>query len=428
MKSSLNAMLQNTKKTYRIAVIGGGASGLFAAAVAAKEAASCDMPVSVAVYEGNARVGKKILVTGNGRCNLTNERMGEEYYRGSPALFRAIYAQVDREAVLSIFEDAGLYVRADQAGRVYPMSNQASSVLDALRNVCAERGVEEVTACKIVELKRHGDGFLLNGTYCCDKAIIACGGRAAPVHGADGGGFTLLKSFGISVTPLFPALTPLCVKDFTKALKGVRAVGALTLKSAGKTLAQAAGEIQYTDYGLSGIPAMQVSRFAAQRLAEGGEVFAVVDSAPYFSAQELQDKLFSIGKAHPALTTEAALAGFLPKRLGTVLAASCSVSPEKKIGALHENVLEKITAAVKCAKYPVSAVRGFADAQVTAGGVAEEEINASTMELRRAKGLYVCGEIVDVDGDCGGYNLQWAFSSGAVAGRSAVRSLAGREP
>ena len=410
---------------YEIAVIGGGASGLFAAAAAAGEAGKTGVAVNVTVYEGNPRVGKKLLVTGNGRCNLTNERMEASYYRGGTQLWEAVYDRFDRAATLAFFENAGLLTRADFAGRVYPMSNQASSVLDALRNVCAERGVKEVTSCKITSLQRRGEGYLLNGECYADRVIVACGGKAAPVHGSDGSGYGLLKGFGVTVTPLFPALTPLNIKDFTKALKGIRAAGAVTLKSAGRTLAEAAGEIQYTDYGLSGIPAMQVSRYAAQRLAEGGEVLALVDSAPEIPAEELNARLLTIRKNHPAMTAETLLAGFLPKRLGTVLIGSCSLSPVKEIGALHENALAKIAGAVKRTKYTVASVRGFADAQVTAGGVAAEEIDETTMELRKAKGLYVCGEIVDVDGDCGGYNLQWAFSSGAAAGQSAVRSLTG---
>ena len=419
-------MADSGKKRYALAVIGGGASGLLAAAAAAEEADRAGLPVDITVYEANPRVGKKILVTGNGRCNLTNESMGPEYYRGAVSLFGAVYRQFDREATLSFFEKAGLFTRSDFAGRVYPMSNQASSVLDALRGVCAERGVQEKTSCKIVSLQKQGNGFLLNGTYYADRAILATGGRAAPVHGSDGSGYELLRPFGVTVTPLFPALTPLTIKEFTKALKGVRAAGGITLKSAGRTLAQATGEIQYTDYGLSGIPAMQVSRFAAQRLAGGGEVLAFVDSAPDIPAEELTDKLLTVRKDHPAMTAEAMLSGLMPKRLGTVLIASCSLSPVKEIGGLHENALAKIAGAVKRTKYTVASVRGFADAQVTAGGVAETEIDGAAMELKKVRGLYVCGELVDVDGDCGGYNLQWAFSGGAAAGKNAVRSLTGR--
>ena len=411
---------------YEIAVIGGGASGLFAAAAAAEVARRNGLPAHVTVYEGNARVGKKILVTGNGRCNLTNEKMGAAYYRGATELFEAVYARFDRAATLAFFEDAGLFTRADFAGRVYPMSNQAASVLDALRGVCAERGVREEVSSKISSLQRQGGGFLLNGAFYADRAVVACGGRAAPVHGSDGSGYALLKGLGVTVTPLHPALTPLHIKDFTRSLKGIRAVGAVTLKSGGKTLARAAGEIQYTDYGLSGIPAMQVSRFAAQTLAEGGEVLAFVDSAPEVSPEELTERLLTVRKNHPAMTAENLLAGFLPKRLGTVLIGACSLSPAREIGALHENAVGKLVSAVKRTKYAVASVRGFADAQVTAGGVPAEEIDETTMELKKVKGLYVCGEIADVDGDCGGYNLQWAFSSGAVAGQAAARSLLGR--
>ena len=420
-------MADNAKKRYQIAVIGGGASGLFAAAAAAGEARQTGVPADVTVYEGNPRVGKKILVTGNGRCNLTNQHMDVSCYRGATELFETVYAQFDREDTLAFFEAAGLFTRADFAGRVYPMSNQASSVLDALRNVCAERGVKEVTSCKITSLQKRDERYVLNGEYFADRVIVACGGKAAPVHGSDGSGYALLRPFGVTVTPLYPALTPVCIENFTKSLKGIRAAGKITLKSAGKVIAEAAGEIQYTDYGLSGIPAMQVSRFAAQTLAEGNEVLAFVDSAPDIPAEELTQRLLALKLAHPPMTAEDLLAGLLPKRLGTVLIASCSLSPAKEIGGLHDNAVSKIVSAVKRTKYKVSAVRGFADAQVTAGGVAETEIDAAAMELKKAKGLYVCGEIVDVDGDCGGYNLQWAFSSGSVAGKSAVRSLSGEK-
>lgn len=410
-------------KPFEIAVVGGGASGLFAAAFAAQEANGVGVPVNVSVYEGNARVGKKILVTGNGRCNLTNESMGPEYYRGATDLFQTVYRRFGREETLAFFETAGLFTRSDFAGRVYPMSNQAASVLDTLRSVCGELGVKEVASCKITSLRRQGEGFLLNGAICADRVIVACGGKAAPVHGSDGSGYALLQGLGVKITPLYPALTPLNIDNFTKALKGVRAAGRVTLKSGGSVLAEAAGELQYTDYGLSGIPAMQVSRFAAAKLAEGGDVLAFVDSAPDFTPAELTDRLLAIKKRRPSMTAEAMLSGLMPKRLGTTLIASCSLSPAKEIGGLHDNAVGKIVSAVKRTKYKVRSVRGFADAQVTAGGVAAEAIDGAAMELKNVRGLFVCGEIVDVDGDCGGYNLQWAFSSGAVAGRSAVRSL-----
>jgi predicted Rossmann fold flavoprotein len=226
----------------------------------------------------------------------------------------------------------------------------------------------------------------------------------------------------VTVTPLYPALTPICIENFTKSLKGIRAAGKITLKSAGKVIAEAAGEIQYTDYGLSGIPAMQVSRFAAERLAEGNEVLAFVDSAPDIPAEELTQRLLALKQAHPAMTAEDLLAGLLPKRLGTVLIASCSLSPAKEIGGLHDNAVSKIVSAVKRTKYKVSAVRGFADAQVTAGGLDVTEFT-DALESKRVPGLFACGEIWNIDGKGGGYNLAFAWSSGRLAGRSAAQLL-----
>lgn len=413
----------NDTAIYRIAVIGGGASGLFAAVNAADEASGKGLKVDTVVYEAGPRVGKKILVTGNGRCNLTNNNMSEEYYRGSRKLFSSVYSRFDKEKTLAFFRNAGLYTKSDFAGRVYPLSSQAASVLDALRAEVRRAGIREVTDTKIISVKHYKSGYMLNSDIYADKVIIACGGKAAPVHGSDGSGYKLLRDLGVEITPLYPALTAMNVSGFTKALKGIRAEGTIVLRSSGKTLASSSGEIQYTDYGLSGIPAMQISRFAASALGEKKEVVAYVDALPSVSEEELR-KIFLRAKKHDSSkTTEDVLSGLMPKKLGTYFITQCSVSPVKSIGSVFDNAIEKLITVIKHGKYKISSVRDFSEAQVTAGGVAENEIDGETMELKKHKGLYVCGEIADVDGDCGGYNLQWAFSSGAVAGISSVGEL-----
>lgn len=408
------------KGSFSLAVIGGGASGLFAAIAAAKEAQRERLPLVVTVFEKNARVGKKILVTGNGRCNLTNENMSSFYYRGCTDLFDTVYSSFDSAQTLEWFAQTGLYTRSDAAGRIYPLSNQASSVLDALRSECRRLGVREFTDTKIESIRKNGTGFLLNSEFYADKVIFACGGKAAPVHGSDGSGLELLKNCGIAVTPTYPALTALNVRNFTKSLKGIRAEGAITLRSGGKTLASSQGEIQYTDYGLSGIPVMQISRFAAVSLGKGGEVFAFVDSLPSVSAEELTELFINLKKRDPARSFEDVLGGVMPKKLGAYMLTLASLSPSVAIGSVYDAAIAKTVGTIKRTKYTVSSVRDFAEAQVTAGGVAGEELDPFTLELKKLPGVYVCGEMIDVDGDCGGYNLQWAFSSGAVAGKSIV--------
>lgn len=407
-----------------IAVIGGGASGLMAAISAAREAKLLNKKLKICIIEGNPRVGKKILVTGNGRCNFTNENIKEENFHGESTLAYKIYSEFSNSDTTEFFRSIGLFPKSDFAGRIYPMSSQATAVLDALRCEAARLEIEEIIDTKVNSIHKKGDSFVLNGSICARKCIIATGGKAAPVQGSDGSGYELVRSLGVKITPLHPALTALMCDNFTKALKGIRAQGTVSIRCAGKLLAQDTGEIQYTDYGLSGIPSMQVSRFAAKALYEKkADVFAVVDSCPSLTEEELKRILLELLEKNPAMPGELLLAGLLPKRLGITLLSECSVNCSKEIGKIHPAVTEKIVQAVKRNKYKVSSVRGFSDAQVTSGGIPAFEIDPDTLGLKKAKGIYVSGEIIDVDGDCGGYNLQWAWSSGYVAGLNAVREI-----
>lgn len=405
-------------------MIGGGASGLIAAVFAARQARKRGLDVSITVYEANSRVGKKLLVTGNGRCNFTNESIRPENFHGERELAEAVYAEFTNDDTREFFESIGLYSRSDAAGRVYPMSSQATAVLDSLRYEAGRLGIRELTDTPVDSVRRHGKGFLLNERYYADRCILATGGKAAPVHGSNGSGYKLLEPFGIAVSPVYPALTPLVCDAFPKNLKGIRAQGTITLKKAGNVLASDTGELQYTDYGLSGIPSMQVSRFAARELGKGSDaVYAYVDSCPFYTAEELKNKLLHLVENNPALPGELLLSGILPKRLGLCVLSDCSISPSREAGKLHSAVIEKIVSVIKNKKYRITSVRGFADAQVSCGGIRAEEIEPRTMELKKVRGLYVCGEIVNVDGDCGGYNLQWAWSSGVKAGISAIGEM-----
>ena len=407
-----------------IAVIGAGASGLMAALSAANEASVINKKIRIVMFDGNSRVGKKLLVTGNGRCNLTNLNMDTSFFYGSQRLFNEVCRQFDNYALIDFFASIGLAVKSDLAGRVYPLSNQASSVLDALRFEMQKRDIEFVPENKITSIKRSGGGFLLNGSFFADKCILACGGCAGFVHGSDGSGYELLRELGIGVTEVFPALNALEIAGFTKSLKGIRAEGEISVKNAGKLLSSKRGELQYADYGISGIPAMQVSRFAAGILNGGAPFVSVyIDSVPSMSREQLTVFIEKTIKNNPALPCEMLLAGLMPKKLGAYLLSDISINPSKCVSVLNKAVISKIADSVKSKKYKVTGVKGFADAQVTAGGVPEYELIPGTLETKKIKGLYVCGELADVDGDCGGYNLQWAFSSGHVAGMNAVRGI-----
>jgi len=413
--------MMKSNSPLEIAVVGGGASGLTAAISAARKIAENKTCANITVYEANSRVGKKILVTGNGRCNFTNDNIEINNFRGESDFAFSVYQKFDNHETKNFFRSLGLLAKSDAAGRVYPMSSQASAVLDCLRYEADRLGVNILTDTKITSLKHTSDGFLLNEKFKADKCIIATGGKAAPVHGSDGSGFDLLDSLNLEHTALFPALTPIVCENYPKSLKGIRSQGKISLKCSGKLLTVDTGEIQYTDYGLSGIVSMQVSRFAADAVNKNiGDVYAVVDSCPSMSYDELKIELLDIIKYNPSMPAEMLLAGIIPKRLGIFFLTEVSISPTREIGKLHSAVIDKLIYVVKGKKYRISGVKGFSDAQTTAGGIKACEINAETMETIKIPGLYVCGEIVDVDGECGGYNLQWAWSSGAVAGISSV--------
>ena len=408
---------------FRIAVIGGGASGLVAAVSAAQEAQKLNKHVDITVFEANQRVGKKLLVTGNGRCNLTNRNISSANYRGSTGLFEKVYMRFDNEDTLAFFTELGLYTKTDQAGRVYPLSNQASSVLDCLRDALEKYTIHIVSETAIASLTKGKNGFLLNGKFSADAVIVAAGGKAAPIHGSNGSGYKLLENFGVRCTPLFPALTALNIKNFTKSLKGIRAEGRLSVLFNGKILASSSGELQFTDYGISGIPAMQVSRFAAVNAGKNGRLTVITDCAPELPFEKLADILETAKRFSPDKTMENVLAGIMPKRLGAYLLTLCSVSPAMKAGVADKGTLDRIISAIKKSEFEITSVRGFSEAQVTAGGIKEEEIDPHTLMLKKAEKVYICGEIADIDGECGGYNLQWAFSSGAIAGKSVIRGI-----
>lgn len=412
--------MKMNKNCLSIAVIGGGASGMIAAVFAARQALERNLNYDIRIYDSNSRIGKKILVTGNGRCNFTNENISEENFHGEASLAISIYDRFNNKMTKDFFHSVGLLSKSDPAGRVYPMSSQASALLDCLRYEIKRLGIYEITETKIIKIEKFKNGFLLNGEFLVDKCILATGGKAAPVHGSDGSGFLLLDQLGIKYSRLFPGLTPLVCSNYPKSLKGIRANGKITLKSGGSVLAEDSGEIQYTDFGLSGIVSMQVSRYAADFINKNKEVIAVVDSCPSMSVSELKDEILYLIKNNTELPAEMLLAGILPKKLGVSFLADCSINPSMEIGKLHNSVIDKIINVIKSKKYKISSVKGFNDAQITCGGVSSNEINVATMELLKFPGLFVCGEIVNVDGDCGGYNLQWAWSSGAVAGISAA--------
>lgn len=407
----------------KVAVIGGGASGM-CAAIELMNNVTDKTDVEVTVLEKMTRVGKKLLVTGNGRCNITNMNSAGSGYRGDTDFAKTALSRFTPENNIKFFNSLGLYTRTEEDGRVYPLSNQASSVLDALRFECERLGVKFVCDYRAVHIKEAVTAFsrkiVINNRDRFDYVIVASGGKAAKIHGTDGDSYDLLKMLGHTVTPVAPALVSLNCSDFTKSLKGIRSVCGVELIIDGKNEYKNLGEVQFTDYGLSGIPIMQLSRFVSMSPSNNIQIY--LDLTPDFSKEKLHEYLISRREKDTGLC-ENMLSGIINKQLCITVMKECNIAVNRRVNTLNDGEINALSKILKCWKINVKNSRSFEYAQATAGGVKCSEFDPETMESRLADGVYCCGEVLDVDGDCGGYNLQWAWSSGRTAGRSIAERI-----
>lgn len=387
----------------RILIIGGGAAGMMAALTASENPNH-----QVILAERQSRLGRKLLATGNGRCNLTNRNMGKEHYHGEQRNFcnyALNYFNVDM--TLEYFRTLGLLTVTEPSGRVYPYSDSANSVLDVMRlPLELRKNVSILTGMEILSLEKWKGCFVAKTAeeeLQADRVILCAGGLAGSKLGGTEMGYKLLCSMGHSRTKLFPSLVQLKTDStFVKSLKGVRAEA---LVRYGKACAR--GELQFTDYGVSGPVIFELSRAAL-----GGELR--IDLLPDYSSEELLELLECRKKTLPELKAEDLLTGLLHNRLGRTLLRACGLSLEQSCEGIRD-----LTMVVKMCKSFILAVTGtmgMEQAQVTAGGIRTEEFDPTTMESKLCPGLYAAGEVLDIDGDCGGYNLQWAWSSGRLAG------------
>lgn len=407
----------------KVAVIGGGASGM-CAAIELMNNVTDKTDVEVTVLEKMTRVGKKLLVTGNGRCNITNMNSARSGYRGDTDFAKTALSRFTPESNIEFFNSLGLYTRTEEDGRVYPLSNQASSVLDALRFECERLGVKFVCDYRAVHIKEAVTAFsrkiVINNRDRFDYVIVASGGKAAKIHGTDGDSYDLLKMLGHTVTPIAPALVSLNCSDFTKSLKGIRSVCRVELIIDGKTEYKNFGEVQFTDYGLSGIPIMQLSRFVSMSPSNNIQIY--LDLTPDFSKEKLHEYLISRREKDTGLC-ENMLSGIINKQLCITIMKECGIAVNGRVNALSDEKINALSEILKCWKINVKNSRSFEYAQATAGGVKCCEFDPETMQSRLVDGVYCCGEALDIDGDCGGYNLQWAWSSGRTAGRSIAERI-----
>lgn len=407
---------------WEIVVVGAGAAGLMAACAAAKEQKAQGRPVNLLVLEGNPKPGRKLLATGNGRCNLTNLDAGPAHYHGDAALAAPLLEAWPPARVLGAFEEMGLLCRADGEGRVYPRNLQAAAVLQALVESCAQLGVSLRCGKGVSAIHREGEGFLLElaggESLAAGRCILACGGKASPKHSWEGGGYDLARQLGHTVTPLRPSLTTLqSPKKSLRSLKGMRVKARASLLAHGRPVYQESGEVLFGAGGLSGICVFNLSAHLGGQPLEGGEVS--LDLFQEMSYQDVLAYLEAQVKAHPRRQGWELFAGALNLRVGEELMKELSLPREAMFADLTRQQLRKAASLSKDWRFPIAGTGDWASAQVTAGGVPLREVDCGTLESKKAPGLYLAGELLNLDGDCGGYNLHWAWATGLAAGQSA---------
>ena len=399
-----------------IGIIGAGASGM-AAALAASE----QPEAQVILMERQARVGRKLQATGNGRCNLTNLHANCGGYHGQePGFWDTALERFGPEETLCWFRGLGLFTVAEESGRVYPYSDQANSVVDVLRFALDRPNIELKTGFEVEKAKRTPAGFRVESTcetVDCQRLIVACGGLAGTKLGGSMSGYKLLRSLGHHCTKLRPALVQIKTGwSGVAALKGVRANCRAEIFRGHNLISQSTGELQFTEYGLSGPVIFEISRDVC---LGDGDWKCRLDFLPEVSLEELAGEL--LRRKSTRLPVSELLTGILHNRWGRVLTQAAGIGGNGPAAEVPEDSLWNLAETVKGFEVSLSEPLGMDSAQVTAGGILTSEFDPETMESRLVPGLFACGEVLDVDGDCGGYNLQWAWSSGRLAGEHAGR-------
>ena len=381
---------------------------------------------SVVLFDAQPRCGKKLLATGNGRCNITNRCAKPSCYHTDDAqTLNRVFSGVNVDDTLSFFETLGLVCREEDEGRIYPSCGQASAVLDLLRLELSRLNIPEICGCRVEKIRRTDTGFSMTspfGEIRAKSVVITCGGKAAPNLGGVDWGYELLRSLGHSVTGLSPSLCPIPVESpHLSSLKGIRAHAKASIRDGRGEIYADSGEVQFGDKALSGIVIFQLSSAAARERGKG--LWVELDMLPEKDNDSLIAMLTRRRVLLPHLTMENYLTGVFNKRVGMCLLKQAGMTPlSRSVSDLSDGDIRRIAAVIKGWRFPVSGKAQWNSAQVTSGGVRLSEFDGLTMQSRLCKGLFAAGEVLNVDGFCGGYNLQWAWSSGILAGRSCALS------
>jgi hypothetical protein len=406
-----------------IIVVGGGAAGMMAAIWAARSARGC----RIVVLDSARRVGAKILVAGGGRCNVTHQHVDETAFAGStgPAI-RKVLGRFDVPRTIDFFRDCGVELKQEPTGKLFPVTDSARTVLLALLAALRGSGAGLVESCRVGRVRRDADGFLIetgSGAWRSQRLVLATGGMSLPKTGSDGSGYGLARSLGHTVTDrVFPALVPLTLPagHFITALRGVSVPAALEVRSgSGRVLASFTGPVLCTHFGLSGPAVLDISRYYLDAVTDDPAAQLTINWLPSVAEADLDAALRSLGRA----TVSGFLRRHVPERLAEALIGHAGVDPAVTGARLDREARRSLVRAITAMPLPITGSRGFAAAEVTAGGVPLAELRLGSMESRCCPGLHLCGELCDVDGRIGGFNFQWAWASGYVAGTAAALAI-----
>jgi hypothetical protein len=412
-----------------VLVVGGGAAGLATAIFTARAAAG----LRVAVLDGARTIGAKILVSGGSRCNVTNRVVTErDFWGASPRLIAHVLRAFPAARAARFFEELGVALREEEDGKLFPDSNRSRTVLDALLLDASRRGVPIATGARVVAVRHDAATFVaecVDGrTFRARAVVLATGGRSLPKSGSDGFGYQLAGSFGHSCVPTTPALAPLIVNGrMHEALAGVSLPAALTLRVADARLVRLEGSLLWTHFGVSGPLPLNLSRHWHRARLEGQAAEVRLSLLPGETFESLGRRLLEEAAARPRAQIATVLGGWVPQAVAETWLARSGLDRETTMAHLSREDRRRLAHALLDSPLDVQDSRGYAYAEVTAGGVPLDEIDTASMESRRQRGLYLVGEMLDVDGRLGGFNFQWAWSSGWVAGQALARTLEARQ-
>lgn len=419
-----------TPSTASLAIIGAGAAGLTVAIAAAETFAQSGHPARVLVLDGAKLIGAKLLVSGGGRCNVTHHAVTPADYFGNQRLIRNILAAFSVEQTRAWFKSLGVEFQCEATGKLFPVTNKSRTVLNALIERCQALEVEIQTGRRVLDIEQlsDGTGFLVrhsHGTVQAEKVILATGGQSLPRTGSDGVGYRLARSLGHLISPTAPALVPLELHDsmFHAALSGLSHAVELMTVTDGHEVDRRMGSLLWTHFGISGPVVMDASRFWTLATDRGASVELYGNFLPKWTSESLKEWLIAQATEHPKRSLGNTLAQVLPHRLAESLCRHSACDPQKPLAQLSRTERHHVSVVLTKFRFPITRDRGWNFAEVTAGGVPLEEIDYRTMESKRVSGLYLVGEILDCDGRIGGFNFQWAWTTGWLAGRSAATSF-----